>query len=153
MDWIGAERILAVMCIEIKHFVTLEIRLKEGVINAYDCNIPVFTEDAFFAHLQPVLELLPILLRQSGIMVHLPEKLLNQPWTFKKRIDYLPKNESGAACGSYSLGFIEHLITRTSLKPNQTLMNDNTVERMQWVWAVGVINKMLEPAPLVTTSK
>ena len=60
MDWIGAERIIAVMCIEVKHFVTLEIRLKDGVINAYDCNIPVFTQEACFAHLQPVLELLPI---------------------------------------------------------------------------------------------
>ena len=138
------------MCIEKIHFVTLEIRLKEGVINAYECNIPVFTEDAFFAHLQPVLELLSILLRQSGIMVHLPEKLLNEPWTCKKRIDYLPKNESGAACGSYSLGFIEHLLNGTSLKPNETLMNDNTVERMQWVWAAGVMNKMLEPFPLRT---
>ncbi|KAG5575242.1 hypothetical protein H5410_055376 [Solanum commersonii] len=44
-----------------------------------------------------------------------------------------PRNDSGAVCGSYSLSYIEYMVTRTPM----TLMNDNTVSRMQWRWAVG----------------
>ncbi|MCD9559304.1 hypothetical protein HAX54_017180 [Datura stramonium] len=51
----------------------------------------------------------------------------------------LPKNDIGATCGPYSLAFIELLITNSSMN----LLNDNTIERMRWRWAVGVVSKDL----------
>ena len=69
MDWIDAKRI----------FVTVEILLHEGLINIYDCNRVVMEHDKFFTLIQHVFELLPKLLKQSGIMNHFPEKLLTQP--------------------------------------------------------------------------
>ncbi|TMX01705.1 hypothetical protein EJD97_023871 [Solanum chilense] len=79
MDWIDAKRILTVMSILGNHFVTVEIFLHEGLINVYDCNLVVTENDKFFTLIQSVFELLPKLLKQSGIMNHMPEKLLTQP--------------------------------------------------------------------------
>ncbi|KAH0644721.1 hypothetical protein KY284_032605 [Solanum tuberosum] len=39
MYWIGAQRILAVMNLNKTHFVTPEILLHEGRMNAYDCQL------------------------------------------------------------------------------------------------------------------
>ncbi|KAK4729773.1 hypothetical protein R3W88_022761 [Solanum pinnatisectum] len=118
MDWIGAKRILTVMKLNKTHFMTLEILLHEGRMN-------------FLTFIQPVFELLPKLLKQSGIMKHLPNKFLNEPWEFEGRLEPMVTNDTKAACGSYSLAFIEHLITMTILQPPQTLLCDNTVGRMQ----------------------
>ena len=107
MDWIDAKRI----------FVTVEILLHEGLINVYDCNLVVTEHDKFFTLIQPLFELLPKLLKQSGIMNHFPEKLLTKPCEFNGQIEPMVQNSSGAACGSYSIAFIEHLISRTKLHP------------------------------------
>ncbi|KAG5632186.1 hypothetical protein H5410_003903 [Solanum commersonii] len=61
------------------------------------------------------------------------------------RLDHMVTNETKATCGSYSLAFIEHLITKTTIQPPQTLLYDNTVGRMQWVWAAGIVSRSLEP--------
>ncbi|KAH0711878.1 hypothetical protein KY285_007471 [Solanum tuberosum] len=114
-DWIGAKRILTVMSMNKTHFVTLEILLHEGHMN------------------------------QSGIMKHLLDKFLNEPWEFEGRLEPMATNDTKAACGSYLLAFIEHLITRTSIQPPQTLLCDNTVGRMQWIWVVGIVSRSLEP--------
>ena len=68
-------------------------------------------------------------------MNHLPEKFLNEPWEFKGRLDPMVKNEIEAACGSYSLAFIEHLVSGTEIKPPNTMLCYNLVERMQYVWS------------------
>ena len=76
------------------HFLTLEILLHEGLINIYDCNRVVMEHDKFFTLIQPVFELLPKLLKQSGIMNHLPKKLLTQPWEFNVQIEPMVQNAS-----------------------------------------------------------
>ncbi|MCD7456418.1 hypothetical protein HAX54_031683, partial [Datura stramonium] len=101
--------------------------------NLTGCNI-----DDFFLHIQPVMKLWPRFLRQSGIFDHLPPKLLNEEWIYERKKG-LPKNDTLAAYSPYSLAFIEHLITSSSMN----LMNDNIIERMRWRWVVGVVDKEL----------
>ncbi|KAH0776106.1 hypothetical protein KY290_007517 [Solanum tuberosum] len=79
MYWIGAKRILAVMNLNKTHFVTLEILLHEGRMNVYDCSLMDMEHAKFLTFIQPMFELLPKLLKQSGIMKHLPDKFLNEP--------------------------------------------------------------------------
>ena len=81
-----------------------------------------------FSLIQFVFELLPKLLQQSGIMNHLPKKLLTQPWEFNGRVESIVQNRIGAVCESYSFAFIEHLISRTHLQPPKTLLYDNLIE-------------------------
>ncbi|KAK6803194.1 hypothetical protein RDI58_000978 [Solanum bulbocastanum] len=86
MDWIGAKRLLEVMNINKTHFVTLENLLHEGRMNVYDCMLMGMEHAKFLTFIQPVFELLPKLLKQSGIMKYLSHKFLNEPWEFKGRL-------------------------------------------------------------------
>ena len=81
-DWIDANSILTVMNISGNLYVTVEILLHEGLISVYDCNLVITEDDKFFTLIQPVFDLKPKLLKQSGIMNHLREKLFTQPWEF-----------------------------------------------------------------------
>ncbi|KAH0781120.1 hypothetical protein KY290_000718 [Solanum tuberosum] len=143
-DWIGAKRILAVMNLNKTHFLTLEILLHEGHMNVYDYSLMGMEHAKFLTFIQYVFELLPKLLKQSGIMKHLPDKFFNEPWEFEGRLEPMVTNDTKAACDSYSLAFIEHLITRTTIQPPQTLLCDNIVGRMQWIWAAGIVSRSLE---------
>ncbi|KAH0650377.1 hypothetical protein KY284_030289 [Solanum tuberosum] len=80
MDWIGAKRIVAVMNLNKTHFVTFEILLHEGRMNVYDCQL-MGIEHA------------------NGIMKHLPNKFLNEPWEFEGRLEPMVTNDTKAACG------------------------------------------------------
>ncbi|KAG5629561.1 hypothetical protein H5410_001278 [Solanum commersonii] len=80
-------------------------------------------EDAkFFTFIQPVFELLPKLLKQS-------------------RLELVVTNDTKAPCRLYSITFIEHLITKTTIQPPQNLLCDNTIGRMQWIWVAGIEKK------------
>ena len=46
-SWAGAKRVFTVMNINATHFVTLEFMIEEGVVNVYDCNVPVCEESDF----------------------------------------------------------------------------------------------------------
>ncbi|KAG5631270.1 hypothetical protein H5410_002987 [Solanum commersonii] len=105
--------------------------LHEGRMNVYDCQLMGMEHAKFLTFIQLVFELLLNFLKQSGIMKHLPDKFLNVPWEFEGRLEPMVTNESKAVGGSYSLAFIEHLITMTTIQPPQTLLCDNTVGRMQ----------------------
>ncbi|KAG5621031.1 hypothetical protein H5410_006249 [Solanum commersonii] len=142
---IGAKRLLVVMNLNKTHFVTLDILLHEGRMNVYDCLLMGMEHAKFLTFIQPVFELLPKLLKQSGIMKHFPNKFLNVPWKFKGRLEPMVTDDSKVVCASYSLAFIEHLITRTTIQPPKTLLCDNAVRRMQWVWAAGIVSRSLEP--------
>ena len=83
MDWIDAKRILTVM--------------HKGSINVYDCSLVITEHDKFFTLIQPLVELLPKLPKQSRIMNHFPEKLLTQPWKFNGQIEPMVQNASGSA--------------------------------------------------------
>ena len=107
---------------------TIEILLHEGRINVYDYNLMVTIHAMFFTLIQPVFELLPKLLMQSCIVNHLKEKFLTQPWDLIVEWNLLCR--TGVACGSYSLAFIEYLISRTDLQPPKIVLCDNMNERM-----------------------
>ncbi|KAF3653618.1 hypothetical protein FXO37_16880 [Capsicum annuum] len=47
-SWTKAKRILIVMNVKVKHFITIERLLDEGKIKVYDCNLPVFKETTFY---------------------------------------------------------------------------------------------------------
>ncbi|KAK6802991.1 hypothetical protein RDI58_000775 [Solanum bulbocastanum] len=82
MDWIGAKRILVVINLNKTHFLTLEILLHEGRMNVYKCSLMGREHAKFLTFIQPVLELLPKLLKQSGVIKHLPNKFVNEPCEF-----------------------------------------------------------------------
>ena len=77
-SWTKAKRILAVMNVEVKLFLAVEILLYKGNIKVYDCNLTVFSEDKFLAHMQPLLKLLPKLLTQSKLIDHFPAEVLTK---------------------------------------------------------------------------
>ena len=108
-------------------FVTLQILLHEGRINVYDCKLMVTEHVKFLTFIQPFFELM-----HSGIMNDLPEKLLTQPWEFNGRVEHIVQNRTRAACGSYSL---------THLQPPKTLLCDNLIKCMQYVWAYEIISQ------------
>ena len=125
MDWIDERIILTVMNLNRTRFVTLDIILHEGRMNVYDCQLMGMEHAEFLTYIQHVFNLLPKLLKQSGIMKHLPDDFLNEPWEFKGRLEPMVNNEMGAACGSYSLVYIEHLISWTKIQPPKTMLCDN----------------------------
>ena len=49
-------------------------------------------------------------------------------------------------CAGYiPLHFIEHLGSGTEILPRKTLLCNNLIERMQYVWANGIISRILKP--------
>ncbi|KAF3657357.1 hypothetical protein FXO38_13726 [Capsicum annuum] len=130
--WTKAKRILAVMNVEVKHFLAVEILLDEGKIKVYDCNLPIFKEAKFLTHMQPLLKLFPKLLTQSKMMDHLPAEVLKkESWDFEGRNKniHLQKNKTSVACGSYSLVYIKCLLNDTEMAS----LCDAIVENMQEV--------------------
>ncbi|TMW87564.1 hypothetical protein EJD97_019784 [Solanum chilense] len=59
MNWIGAKRILTVMNMNNIHFVTLEIILHDGHMNAYKCQLKGMEHTKFLTYIQSVFKLLP----------------------------------------------------------------------------------------------
>ncbi|KAM3361404.1 hypothetical protein P3S68_016258 [Capsicum galapagoense] len=117
-SWTKAKKILAVMNVDVTHFLTVEILLYEEKIKVFDCNLPMFSKKTFSTHMQPLLKLLPKLLTQSKLMDHLPAEILaKESWVFEGRNKntYLPKNTTGAACRPYSLAYMECLLTDTQM--------------------------------------
>ena len=132
------------MNVVVKYFLIAEILLHEEKIKVYDCNLPVFSEKIFLTHMQLLLKLLPKLSTQSKLIDHLlDEVLVKESWDFKgqnKNIQ-LPKNTTGAACGPYSLAYIECLLTDTQI----TGVCNTIMENLQEVWAYGVLTGRLKP--------
>ncbi|KAF3655388.1 hypothetical protein FXO37_15966 [Capsicum annuum] len=147
MDWIKTKIIFIVMNGDIKYFLALEILLEDGIMKVYDYNLPVIDESNFFTKMQPLLDLLPSLLKQSKLMNHFLVKLLNEKWDFKGRNKdkELPKKLIGVACGSYVLAHIKYWLTNIEISNSMTFLCDNIVARMQEVWAYGVVTKRLDP--------
>ncbi|KAF3665881.1 hypothetical protein FXO37_10844 [Capsicum annuum] len=127
-SWTEAKRILAVMNVDGIHYRAIEILLGEGKIKVYDCNEPTIDEVIFFIHMQPLMDLFPILLRQSR------NKDMN-----------LPKNNTSFVCGLHVLAHIECLLTDREMAEPTTFLCDNAVENLQEVWAYGVLIGRLEP--------
>ncbi|KAM3381448.1 hypothetical protein P3S68_007021 [Capsicum galapagoense] len=82
--WIEAKRILAVISVNAMHYRAVEILLEEGKINIYDFNVPLVDNFDLFLLVEPLMVLLPILLRESKLMNHLPKVvLMKKSWVFE----------------------------------------------------------------------
>ncbi|KAF3632040.1 hypothetical protein FXO38_26328 [Capsicum annuum] len=91
---------------------------------------------------KPLMDLFPILLRQSELMHHLPKKvLMKKSWDFKGRNKgmNLPKNDTNFTCGSYALAQIKCLLTGIEMAERMTILYDNSMENLQEVWVYGVL--------------
>ncbi|KAF3618183.1 hypothetical protein FXO37_34304 [Capsicum annuum] len=135
-----AKRILAVMSMDDIHYWAIEILLKEVKIKVYDCNEPAIDEVILFFYVQPLMKLFPILLRESKLMNHLPEKVLMQKsWDFKGRNKgvSLPKNDTDFSCDSQALAHIKCLLTGTEMAEPTTFLCDKAVVNLEEVWLMG----------------
>lgn len=108
--WHGAKKIFTVLNLGTKHFVALAIIIEKEKIDMYDCNINFYSNENFVPLMMPMVELFLRFLKQCKMFYHLPDKLLNSECHFE-RLEDAPRNNSIAASGSYSFGYIEHLIT------------------------------------------
>ena len=120
-SWTEAKRILAVISVNDMHYRAVEILLEEGKINVYDSNVPLIDDFDLFLLVEPLMVLLPILLRESKLMNHLPkEVLMKKSWDFEgqNRGMILPKDDAAKASGSHALAHIECLLTGTKM-PSQ----------------------------------
>ncbi|KAF3677901.1 hypothetical protein FXO38_03551 [Capsicum annuum] len=75
-SWTKAKRILAVISVKAIHYRVVEILLKEGNINFDYYNEPLIDDVDLFLLVEPLMEMLPILLRESKLMNHLPKEVL-----------------------------------------------------------------------------
>ena len=75
-NWTEAKKILAVLSVNGMHYWAVEILLEEGKINVYDSNVPLVDDFNLFLFVEPLMVLLPILLRESKLLNHLPKKVL-----------------------------------------------------------------------------
>ncbi|KAM3381694.1 hypothetical protein P3S68_007267 [Capsicum galapagoense] len=83
-SWTEAKRILAVIRVNDIHYRAVEILLEEEKINVYDSNVPLIDNFDLFLLVEPLMVLLPILLRESKLMNHLPkEVLVKKSWDFE----------------------------------------------------------------------
>ena len=75
-SWTEEKQILVVISVNDMHYRAVEILIKEGKINVYDYNVPLVNDFDLFLLVEPLLVMLPILLRESKLMNHFPKKVL-----------------------------------------------------------------------------
>ncbi|KAM3266270.1 hypothetical protein P3L10_003264 [Capsicum annuum] len=146
-SWTEAKRILAVISVNDMHYWAVEILLEEGKINVYDFNVPFVNDFDLFLLVEALMVLLPILLRESKLMNHLPkEVLIKKLWYFEGQNKgmILPKDDAAKASGSHALAHIEYLLTGTEMAKPMTFLCDNVVANLQEVWAYGVLTRRLK---------
>ncbi|KAF3681552.1 hypothetical protein FXO38_01655 [Capsicum annuum] len=118
-----------------------------NVPKAYDAADRIMDLD-FCKKLKATDGALPILLRESKLINHLPNKvLMKKSWDFKDQNDgmILPKNYVDYTRGSYALAHIECLMTSTEMTEPMTFLCNNTVANLQEVGAYEVLTGRLEP--------
>ncbi|KAM3219955.1 hypothetical protein P3L10_024486 [Capsicum annuum] len=124
-SWTEEKRILTVISVNDMHYQAIEILLEE-----------------------PLMVLLPNLLRESKLMNHLPKKvLIKKSWDFEgqNRGMILPKDDAAKASGSHALAHIECLLTGTKMAEPIIFLCNNAVENLQEVWAYEVLTGRLKP--------
>ncbi|KAM3324573.1 hypothetical protein P3S67_005725 [Capsicum chacoense] len=155
-SWTEAKRILAVISVNDMHYWAVEILLEEGKINVYDFNVPFVNDFDLFLLVEPLMVLLPILLRESKLMNHFPkEVLIKKLWYFEGRNKgmILPKDDAAKASGSHALALIECLLTDTEMSKITTFLYDNVVANLQEFWAYGVLTGCLKPVYIEDPAK
>ncbi|KAM3238504.1 hypothetical protein P3L10_013536 [Capsicum annuum] len=136
-SWIEAKRILPVISVNDIHYRVVEIPLEEGKINVYDSNVPLVDDFDLFLLVEPLMVLLPILLREIKLMNHLPKKvLMKKSWDFegRNRGIILPKDNATKASGLYALAHIKCLLTGIEMAEPTIFLCDNAVANLQEVW-------------------
>ncbi|KAM3285190.1 hypothetical protein P3S67_023989 [Capsicum chacoense] len=147
-SWTEVKRILTVISVNGMHYRAVKILLEEGKINVYDSNVPLIDDFDLFLLVEPLMVLLPILLRESNLMNHLPkEVLMKKSWDFdgQNRGMILPKDVAAKASSLHALAHIECLLTGTEMSEPTTFMCKNAVANLQEVWAYGVLTGRLKP--------
>ncbi|KAM3357654.1 hypothetical protein P3S68_020585 [Capsicum galapagoense] len=147
-SWTEAKRIFAVISVNGMHYRAVEILLEERKINVYDSNEPLVDDFDLFLLVEPLMVLLPILLRESKLMNHfLKEMLMKKSWDFEGRNKgmILPKNDAAKASGSHALAHIKCLLTGTEMTEPMTFLCDNAVVNLQEVWTYRVLTGRLKP--------
>ncbi|KAM3246871.1 hypothetical protein P3L10_008638 [Capsicum annuum] len=132
-SWTKAKRILAVISMNGMHYQAVEILLKEGKINVYDFNVPLIDDFDLFLPVEPLMVLLPILLRESKLMNHLPkEVLMKKSWDFEGQNKgmILSKDDVANASDSHALSHIEYLLIGTEMTELMNFLCDNVVENL-----------------------
>ncbi|KAM3357438.1 hypothetical protein P3S68_020368 [Capsicum galapagoense] len=155
-SWTEAKRILAVISVKGLHYWAVEILLEEGKINVYDFNVPFVNDFDLFLLVEPLMVLLPILLREIKLMNHLPkEVLIKKLWYFEGQTKgmILPKDDAAKASGSHALTHIECLLTGTEMAKPTTFLCDNIMANLQEVWAYGVLTGRLKPVYIEDPAK
>ncbi|KAM3235174.1 hypothetical protein P3L10_015210 [Capsicum annuum] len=147
-SWTEAKRILAVISMKDMHYQAVEILLEEGTINVYDSNIPLIDDFDLFLLVEPLMVLLPILLRESKLVNHFSkEVLIKKSWVFegRNRGMILPKDDAAKSSCSHALAYIECLLTVTEIDEPMTFLYDNAMADLQEAWAYGVLTGRLKP--------
>ncbi|KAM3324663.1 hypothetical protein P3S67_005815 [Capsicum chacoense] len=147
-SWTEVKRILAVIIMNGMHYQAVEILLEKGKINVYESNVPLIDDFDLFLLVEPLMVLLPILLRESKLMNHLPkEVLMKKSWDFQgqNRGMILPKDDAAKASGSHALTHNECLLIDTEMTEPTTFLCDNAVANLQEVWSYGVLTGRLKP--------
>ncbi|KAM3319718.1 hypothetical protein P3S67_006918 [Capsicum chacoense] len=133
-SWTETKKILVVISVNGIHYRVVEILLEEGNINVYDSNVPLIDDFDLFLLVEPLMVLLPILLRESKLMNHLSkEVLMTKSWNFEGRNGgmILPKDDAAKASDSHALAHIECLLTDTEMAELMTFLCDNAVANLQ----------------------
>ncbi|KAF3624635.1 hypothetical protein FXO37_31271 [Capsicum annuum] len=120
-----AKRILAVINVKVIHYQAIEILLEERKINVYNCNEPLIDDVNFFLLVEPLMELLSIMLREGKLMNHLPkEALMKKSWYYGGRNNnmILLKNNIGYTSDSHALAHIECLLRHRNGRANDLPM-------------------------------
>ncbi|KAM3377013.1 hypothetical protein P3S68_009426 [Capsicum galapagoense] len=95
-SWTEAKRILAFISVSDMHYRAVEILLEEGKINVYDSNIPLIDNFDLFLLVEPLMVLLPILLRESKLKNYLPKDvLMKKSWDFEGQNRGMMKVKTG----------------------------------------------------------
>ncbi|KAM3283784.1 hypothetical protein P3S67_022582 [Capsicum chacoense] len=135
-SWTEVKRILTVISVNEMHYRAVKILLEEVKINVYDSNVPLVDDFDLFLLVEPLMVLLPILLRESKLMNHLPkEVLMKKSWDFegRKKGMILSKDDATKASGSHALAHIECLLTDTEMVEPMTFLCNNAVANLQEV--------------------
>ncbi|KAM3343649.1 hypothetical protein P3S68_025739 [Capsicum galapagoense] len=147
-SWTKGKRIFVVISMNDMHYWTVEILLKEGMINVYDSNVPLVDDFDLFLLVESLMVLLPILLRKSKLMNHFPkEVLMKKSWDFEGQNKgmILLKDDATKASGSHALAHIEYLLIGIEMTEPTTFLYDNAMENLREVWAYGVLTGRLKP--------
>ncbi|KAM3270864.1 hypothetical protein P3S67_029066 [Capsicum chacoense] len=116
----------------VMHYRDIKILLDEGKIK-FDSNVSLIDDFDLFLLVEPLMVLLPILLKDSKLINHLPkEVLMKKSWDFQGLNSgmILPKDDAAKASCLHALAHIECLLTGTEIAEPINFLCDNVVANL-----------------------